>query len=168
MLAESAGADVTLWARSEGEAAALRSEGENRRFLPNVKLPPSINITSSSSKAFNESDLVIIAVPSNSMRANIRSVKDSISHSTVIVSATKGLEINSGKRMTQVLEEELQDRPDTRLCALSGPNLVSEIVAGKPSSSVIASSNQSIAIQVQSLLTSSKFRLYTNSDIIGV
>ena len=168
ILAESTGADVALWARSKGEAAVLQSEGENRRFLPNVKLSPRINITSSSSEAFSESDLVLIAVPSNSMRTNIRSVKNSISHSTIVVSATKGLEINSGKRMTQVLDEELHDIPDIHLGALSGPNLVSEIVAGKPSSSVIASPDQSVAVQVQSLLTSSSFRLYTNLDIIGV
>ena len=167
IIAARAGVDVGLWARTAAEADAIRSTGENRRFLPGVKLPGGVNVTSSPSEALGEAGVVIVAVPSRTMRANARAVKDAVSASCVVVSATKGLEIDSGKRMSEVLAEEL---PQVRenLCALSGPNLAPEIVAGKLSSTVVASASQEAADRVQALLTSPRFRVYTNRDIVGV
>ncbi len=162
-----AGADAGLWARTQAEADEILSDGENRRRLPGVKLPPGVSVTASPGEALGGVDLVIIAVPSQTMRTNARAVKDAIAPSAVVVSATKGLEIDSGKRMSEVLAEEL---PHVRgsLCALSGPNLAGEIVAGKPTSTVVASASQEAADRVQAVLTSPLFRVYTNNDIVGV
>jgi glycerol-3-phosphate dehydrogenase (NAD(P)+) len=102
------------------------------------------------------------------MRTNARAIRDSIHGSAVIVSATKGLELGSGKRMSEVLAEELPSRFYPRICSLSGPNLANEIVVGKPSMTVVASANIGAAEHAQSLITSSLFRVYTNADIIGV
>ena len=98
IIAAWAGADVALWARTSAEADAIRNTGENRRLLPGVKLPPGVGVTSSPAEALGEAELVIVAVPSRTMRANARAVKDTIGASSVVVSATKGLEIDSGKR----------------------------------------------------------------------
>ncbi len=160
--------DVYLWARSEDEAAQLRSAGENSRFLPGSRFPASLTVTASAEEAFSDSELVIIAVPSASLRANARAISDSVGDSTIVVSATKGLEVGSGKRMSQILEKELPPAHSPRVCALSGPNLAQEIVQGKPSSTVVASRNDEAAKHAQALLTSARFRVYTNTDIIGV
>ena len=167
IIAARAGADATLWARTQAEADEIRRTGENRALLPGVKLPAGVGVTASPHEALDGAELVIIAVPSRTMRSNVRAVKDAIAPSTVVVSATKGLEMDSGKRMSEVLAEEL---PHVRrnLCALSGPNLAGEIVAGKLSSTVVASDSREAAGRVQSLLTSPLFRVYTNSDVIGV
>ena len=167
IIAARAGVDVSLWARTQAEADEIRRAGENRLLLPGIELPPGVNVTASPGEALDGVDLAIIAVPSQTMRANARAVKDAVAPSTVVVSATKGLEIDSGKRMSEVLTEELPHVSEG-LCALSGPNLAGEIVAGKPTSTVVASASQEAADRVQAVLTSPLFRVYTNSDIVGV
>ena len=160
--------DVSLWARSEQEADQLRTAGENRRFVPGQPFPMDLQVTASADEAFGDAAMAIIAVPSRSLRANARAIRDSLADSTVVVSATKGLELGSGRRMSQILEEELPSSLHDHICALSGPNLAQEIVRGKPSSTVVASHNEDAAKHAQRLLTSTRFRVYTNTDIIGV
>ncbi len=167
IIAGRAGVDVSLWARTQAEADEIRRAGENRRLLPGIELPPGVNVTASPGEALRGAELVVIAVPSQTMRANARAVREAIAPSTVVVSATKGLEIDSGKRMSEVLAVELPQVRES-LCALSGPNLAGEIVAGKPTSTVVASASQDAADRVQAVLTSPLFRVYTNSDIVGV
>ena len=160
--------DVSLWARTEKEAAQLRADGENRRFLPGARFPMDLQVTASKDEAFGDAEMVIIAVPSRTFRENVRAIRGSVGDSTVVVSATKGLELGSGKRMTQLIEEELPPSFHEGICSLSGPNLASEIIQGKPASTVVASSNEEAARRAQALLTSNRFRVYTNTDIVGV
>ena len=162
------GLDVYLWARTEEEATQLRAQGQNARFVPGVGFPPSLTVTASTDEAFDDAGLVIIAVPSRALRENVREVRDSLRDSTVLVSATKGLELGTGKRMSQVLEEELPPSMHSCICALSGPNLAAEIIQEKPSSTVVASPNEDAAREAQNIITSPRFRVYTNGDIIGV
>ena len=162
------GLDVWLWARTEDEAAQLRTDGENRRFFPGAPFPPGLHVTASKDEELGDATLVIVAVPSRALRANIRAVRDSVGKSTIMVSAAKGLELDSGKRMSQIMMEELPTSLHPGVCALSGPNLAAEIMEGKPSSTVVASPNSDAARKAQTLLTSSRFRVYTNTDIIGV
>lgn len=163
-----AGLEVNLWTRTEDEAERLRADGENRRFLPGVPLPDGIAITSSADDAFGDVEAALIVVPSRTLRANARAIGEHIASSAVVVSATKGLELGTGKRMSEILAEELPEQLVGSICSLSGPNLAPEICQGKPSSTVIASPNQAAAELVQSLISSSGFRVYTNGDIIGV
>ena len=162
------GLDLRLWARTEEEAAQLRSQGENTRFVPGIKFPPNLMVTASTDDAFHQADLVVIAVPSQTLRDNARKVRDSLNHSSVVVCATKGLEQDTGNRMSQILEEELPSPLHPGICALSGPNLAGEIIEGKPSTTVVASRNPDAAERAQALITSPRFRVYTNDDIVGV
>ena len=162
------GVTVCLWARDEEEATRLHSGRENLRFVPGAKFPPTLAVTSSIDEALFEAELVIVAVPSGAMRENLRRIGGSLKDSAVVVSATKGLELGTGKRMSQLMEEELSPALQTRLCALSGPNLAREIMGNKPSSTVVASANGSAARSAQGLINSSLFRVYTNDDIVGV
>lgn len=162
------GMDVCLWARTQNEAANLLSNGQNQRFLPDVPFPPNLCISSDNDEAFSDRDLVVVAVPSKSFRDNIKMVSQSLNGSTILVSATKGLESMSGKRMTQILLEELNSEISRDICALSGPNLAKEIIQGEPSSTVVASDSLLTAQKVQSLITSPKFRVYWSTDLAGV
>ena len=159
---------VRLLARTEEEAARLREAGEHTQRLPGYPFPPSLSVTGDPADALSNATAVIFAVPSNSLRENARGLAPYLGDAPLVVSASKGLERDTTKRMSQVLAEELPDAAAAGLCALSGPNLAREIVAGLPSSAVIASANPEAAQQVQELLNSSSFRVYTNSDILGV
>ena len=101
------GLDVALWARSEAEAARIRKDGQNVRFVPGVEFPPCMSVTSSADEALGDAELAIMAVPSSTLRDNVVRVRDALGASTVVVSATKGLEVGTGKRISQMLEEEL-------------------------------------------------------------
>jgi len=162
------GVDVCLLARADDEAEELERERENLRFLPGAKFPPGLHVDASRDRALAGVDIVIIAVPSRSMRENARAVRDFLPPSAVVVSATKGLERGSAKRMSQILVEELPAGHHDRICALSGPNLAHEIVQGKPSTTVVASPNEDAVKRAQSVLNSPSFRVYTNTDIVGV
>ena len=168
ILGARAGQEVNLWTRTEDEAERLRADGENHRFLPGIPLPDGITVTSSADDAFGDVEIVLIVVPSRTLRANARAIGGHIAPSAVVVSATKGLELSTRKRMSEILAEELPEQFADKICCMSGPNLAAEICQGKPSSTVIASSSLANVKHVQSLISSSGFRIYTNSDIIGV
>lgn len=159
--------DVSQWARTDHEAREITSKGFNPR-LPDVKLPENFNVTSDPYEAFASADLIIIASTSESFRENVRRVASYFNRESLLVTATKGLELDSCLRMSQILQEECSQGSQDLICALSGPNLASEILEGKPSTSVIASQSQSSAIKAQSIIGFEGFRIYTSDDITGV
>ena len=162
------GVDVCLWARTEAEASALESARENARFLPGVPFPASLSVSASPHAALSDADLVLVVVPSRTFRANARRVRDAIAPDAIMVSATKGIEAGTGRRMSEVLADELPSGMHGGICALSGPNLSREIIGGKPASTVVASANPDAARAAQSVINSNLFRVYTNTDIVGV
>ncbi|MCY4528617.1 MAG: NAD(P)-dependent glycerol-3-phosphate dehydrogenase [Chloroflexi bacterium] len=162
------GHTVRLHARSEEEAARLRLANENSQYLPGASFHPSMQITHDPTEALGGADLTILAVPSNTLRQNVKKVGEYIDNETVIVSAVKGLEIETGSRMSEVIRQEFDGSATTPICALSGPNLAREIIRGKLSSTVVASPDEDAAKKAQAILNSSVFRVYTNTDIIGV
>ena len=157
-----------MLARTESEANTLTTDGRNSRFLPNSAFPESLTVTSLTKIALSKSDLVIIAVPSDRFRDNIRLIRDHLNPGTVLLSATKGLELPTAQRMSQVMQDELPIGLHPGICVLSGPNLAKEIVQGKPASTVIASQNIASARRSQVTLMSANFRVYTSTDIQGV
>ncbi len=161
------GHDVRLLARTDAEAAALESRRENARFVPGFTFPDSMRARADT-RAFISADLAIFAVPSHTLRQNVRKIAAHIPRDCIIVSAVKGLELNTGRRMSQILRDELPRGSLRNVCALSGPNLAAEIVRGMPAPTVIASLNVEAALEAQLIMNSSVFRVYTNDDIIGV
>jgi len=150
------GAAVKLWARSEAEAKELN---QGRR---------SYSSTSHIGEALNGADLTIWAVPSQKLRQNVSQAKDYLTNSMLLMSAAKGLEVNSGKRMSQVLAEEIAPSLRGQICVLSGPNLAKEIAKAIPAASVIAAQDISLAERARELMESPKFFLSTSADVIGV
>jgi glycerol-3-phosphate dehydrogenase (NAD(P)+) len=162
------GVGVRLWARSAQEAARLRQDGEHTLRLPGQHFPSCLTVTSSLAEALQGAVAVVFAVPSNSLRQNARLTAPHFTDAPLVISACKGLERATSKRMSQVLAEELPQRLVGRICALSGPNLAREIVAGIPASTVMASSDPRSAQEAQRLFNSPTFRVYTNADMAGV
>lgn len=162
------GSDVALWARTEEEASALRQAGENPRLPPGSTFPPGLSVTSSLEDAAPTADMVVVSVPSRSLRENMRAVRPHLANGTIVLSATKGLEIESARRMSEVMAEELPEQLHERIAVLSGPNLAREIVRGMPASTVIASHSEDVALRAQELFMSPVFRVYTNGDVVGV
>ena len=162
------GVPVSLLTRSEPEAQTLTSQGRNARFLPDAPFPDSLSVTSEPESALRQSSLVIIAVPSDRMRENVQRIESHLQPGAIILSATKGLELPTAQRMSQVLEDELPANLHSGICVLSGPNLAKEIVQGKLASTVIASQAPDAAETAQAALMSNNFRVYTSSDVLGV
>ncbi len=161
------GNEATLWARSTPEAERLQSARENRRLLPGATFPDGLNVTSDAAECFGDSDIVVVSVPSVTMRQNLQVVAASIGPNTAVLCATKGVEVSSGKRMTQLVVEEL-NAEEQQVGMLSGPNLAPEIAAGKPASATVAFEREETAQLVQEALNDQLFRIYTSTDVVGV
>jgi glycerol-3-phosphate dehydrogenase (NAD(P)+) len=162
------GLTTHLLARTTEEGARLNEARENTRFLPGQPFPPHLHVTADAEQALDRCDMLLMVVPSQTMRANIRAIKPFVRGNPIIVSGAKGLELGTLLRMTEVLAEELGEDCKDRLAAISGPNLAREIVAGKPATTVIGSTNPEVAARAQELLMGGRFRVYTNPDLIGV
>ncbi len=163
------GLPVTVWARTEREALALEHNGPDIQRLPeDFKMPPHLSVTSSLSQALENASAVVLAVPSQTMRQNIKLVSPHLTRRMLIISATKGLEIGSGKRMSQIIAEEVNPKFAANICVLSGPNLAWEILHGLPAVTVIAAEKEFKAKKALKLLSSPTFCIYTNTDVIGV
>ncbi|MFH1485571.1 MAG: NAD(P)H-dependent glycerol-3-phosphate dehydrogenase [Chloroflexota bacterium] len=160
------GMEVCLLARTQEEAARLNRDRENRRLLPGVAFPRGLSATASLGSV--EAEVAILAVPSQAMRNTVRRIANEIGEPVLILSVAKGLEVETTRRMSQVLEEELAPRLRGRICVLSGPNLSAEILRGLPAATVVASRDLAVAEQAQELLMSPLFRVYTSTDVIGV
>jgi glycerol-3-phosphate dehydrogenase (NAD(P)+) len=161
------GLQVWLWARTEPEAEELRRKGPDPESSQGP-LPPHLFVTTRLEEALDEARAVVLAVPSQSMRQNIQMVAAHIDRSMLVLSAAKGLEMSSGKRMSQVIAEEIHPRLRPNICALSGPNLAQEVLRGLPAATVAAAEDGSVARRVQRMLTTPNLCVFTNTDIIGV
>jgi glycerol-3-phosphate dehydrogenase (NAD(P)+) len=160
--------DIWLWARTEKEAASLRENGPDRARFSGVTLPETVHVTSQIGEAMKDAAAVILAVPSTTMRQNILVVAKHLTKSTVLVSAAKGLEAGTNKRMSQVMAEEINPRFVGNICALSGPNLAREVMQDLPAAAVVAADDRNTARKAQRLLSRPNFCVFTNSDVIGV
>ncbi|WP_127530770.1 NAD(P)H-dependent glycerol-3-phosphate dehydrogenase [Paenibacillus kobensis] len=161
------GFDVSVWTRSESQAAEMNSTHMNSKYLPNCTLPHSLNATASMSEALSGAELVLFSAPSSAMRDVARQAAPFLLPEALIVHATKGFEADTLNRMTTVLSEEL-GRPEDSLVVLSGPSHAEEVAKRQPTTVVVASSDQQKAEQAQDAFINSYFRVYTNPDLIGV
>jgi len=160
---------VKLWTRNKETAEKLNQARENTTYLPGFRFPSRLSATNSMEEAMDKADLVIFAVPAQSMRRNVREVSHYLNNSSLIISATKGLEVGSGKRMSQVIAEEVDARLQlSNICVLSGPNMAQEAAQGLLSVTVIAAPNVAVAEKAKRLINSNHFYVFTSTDVIGV
>ena len=158
------GCDVKLWARRNELSRKIESEKENKQYLPGIKIPNNVIATSFLEEAVPSSEMIIVAVPSEFFRHVIKGIRP-YHTSQIILSVTKGIEHHSGKRMSQVIKDEI---PKARIAVLSGPNHAEEVSAKMPAASVVASKDMRTADAVSEALATPYFKLYRLNDVTGV
>jgi glycerol-3-phosphate dehydrogenase (NAD(P)+) len=162
------GTHVKLWTRTGEEANKLNKEKENTTFLPDFHFPFRLWATSSVEEAIEGAAAVILAVPAQSVRQNIQLIGNYLADSVPIVSASKGLELDTNKRMSQVIAEEIAPHLQPNICVLSGPSIAQEAAMESHSAVVIAANNIAVAEKVQQVMSQSCFCTFTTTDVIGV
>ena len=159
-----AGNDVTIWTRRQ-ELADQISAGRNTDYLPDHELPASISGTTDPLEAVDGADIVVLSVPSQSLRDNLAGWGDVLGD-RVVVSLMKGVELGTTKRMSEVIAEA-GGVPTERIAVVSGPNLAKEIVQRQPAATVVACPDESAADRVAAATATSYFRPYTSPDLVG-
>lgn len=161
-----AGRDVILWARRQPVAETIRAERRNPEYLPDVLLPSRVTATGDAAEAITGAELVVLAVPSQTLRGNLAEWTGHLHPDATLVSLMKGIELGTTKRMSEVIVETAGVAAD-RVVVVSGPNLAPEIAAEQPAATVVACTDSARATLVQRSITTPYFRPYTNDDVIG-
>jgi glycerol-3-phosphate dehydrogenase (NAD(P)+) len=159
------GLSVNLWSVFSDNADIMKSRRENIKFLPGINLPDNISITDDIKFAIADSIAVVIAIPSKYLRKTISRLRGSEFQSKILISVVKGIEGQSFKRPSEIIKDELGN---INIAALSGPTIAREIADDLPASCVVSSSKRDIAIAVQDMFTTERFRVYTSEDTVGV
>ncbi|HKC64083.1 MAG TPA: NAD(P)H-dependent glycerol-3-phosphate dehydrogenase, partial [Pyrinomonadaceae bacterium] len=167
IVAGRAGANVRLWSRNRDVVEAVNQRRVNSVYLASYEIPPGVEATCEMSRALSEAEIVLLAAPSHVTRELLTRMLPNAREEMVFVSATKGIEIESGKRMSEVVRDVLNERFRPRFVALSGPSFAQEVVAGHPTAIVAASDNPEDAKLVQAGLSFQNLRIYTNTDVVG-
>ncbi len=162
------GIDVTLIARNQDEAVKFKNHRFHSPKMEEIIFPKSVSVSADASLALDQAEALILAVPSQTMRDNVRAVAKHLKKPVLVISAAKGLELSTTKRMSEVIAEEIDRDIKSRICVLSGPNLYREILSGLPACSVLAAERDDIARKAQRLLNASNFSVFIQHDVIGV
>jgi glycerol-3-phosphate dehydrogenase (NAD(P)+) len=161
-----AGCEVMLHARRPELAKSITEDGENRDYLPGVRLPAAVRATADAGEALLDAEVVVLAVPSQSLRGNLTDWCPLLPGDATLLSLMKGIELGSTKRMSEVIREVTGAGTD-RVAALSGPNLAREIAEEQPAATVIACPDTDRAARLQAACHTRYFRPYTNPDMVG-
>lgn len=159
------GFDVTVWGVFPDYITLLKEQHENIKFLPGVKIPEKVKLTSSLGEALRGKELVVLAVPSQFMRGVLMMVKMEDVSGKAFVSVTKGIENSTLKRMSEIINEVLGKQ---KVAVLSGPTIALEVANGVPTTAVVSSEDAIFAKTVQDIFMTDRFRVYAANDVIGV
>ena len=157
------GHNVTAWSKYQEEIDAIMNDGEHKRLLPGVIVPPTIRLTTDIN-CVSDCDILVFAIPSKFVREVAQKVKSYVKKDTIVVNVGKGFEENTDKRLSQVLKEEL---PDNRIAVLTGPSHAEEIGRNVPTTIVVSSEDEDSMMYLQETLQNDRFRIYRNSDLVG-
>ncbi len=168
VLLASKGHEVLLWAHRPEFARALEAERENKRYLKGVMFPPSLHVVEGLHDVVREAEIVVTAVPSQALRQTAEAFADVSLEGKIIVNVAKGIELKTGKRMSQVLLETLPGLTPSQVAALYGPSHAEEVAHEQPTTVVACSCSEETARRVQDAFHTRLFRVYVNTDLIGV
>jgi glycerol-3-phosphate dehydrogenase (NAD(P)+) len=161
------GITTTLWEHRPERALEMQQKRENTLFLPDIRFTDSLQITSNIEEAVSRKDILVLVTPSQRMRENVRLLASHLGKETLLVNASKGIEVGSLKRMSEVIAEEISGSQG-RIATLSGPNLSREVAQQKPTAAVVAAIEHDVAVRVRDLFTTTHLRIYSSRDLIGV
>ena len=159
-----AGNDVLLWGRSEEVIAEINNSHTNTKYLGKHELPKSLAATTDLKSAFEFSDVYVLAIPAQQLRATLNEWKPNFSAASTIVSTLKGIEISTQMRMTEVIEDVLGPH---KVAIITGPNLADELVLRQPAGAVAAAPTMELAESVRGLFRTPYYRVYTSVDVMG-
>jgi glycerol-3-phosphate dehydrogenase (NAD(P)+) len=162
------GHDVSLWARDADLIGAIARDRRNPRFLKEVEVPAGIRPTTDLAAALDGAEMVIIAVPSHAVREVMGQAAPWLPREAILVSAVKGIELDTGKTMDAVIAEVVPAAHHPRIAVLSGPSFAKEVAQHKPTVVTIACREEAYAIAVQNYLSCPWFRCYSETDVLGV
>lgn len=165
LIAGRAGHEVQIWSRNTSVVNSINSEHINSAYLTGTVLPGNVQATSEIPAAFAGADFVILAAPSHATRTLLNVMKMALPKASIIVSATKGIEIASGKRISEIVREVIGG--SIPFVCLSGPSFAKEVVESHPTAIVAASEDAESRLLVQAELSHQNLRIYTNDDVIG-
>ncbi len=167
VVAARAGHEVQLWARNPEVVDSINRDHVNSVYLTGTPVPPSVRATADITAVMDGAELVILAAPSHATRGLLTAVVPSLTPEVIVVSATKGIEIETGKRISQVVDEIVPEAARPRFVCLSGPSFAKEVVEGHPTAIVASSQDSEAGSIVQSELSFENLRIYTNNDVVG-
>ncbi len=159
---------VSLWARDVSLARSIQETRVNSRYLSQAILPNLVSVTGDIEEAVSSARVVVLAVPSHGMRTIVRHLKNYLKDDAILVSLAKGIEMNTMMRMSEVIAEEVPSILRENIAVLSGPNHAEEVSRKIPSATVVSAFKREIALKLQPIFMTSYFRVYTNSDMVGV
>lgn len=161
------GHDLTIWSFDKKEAEELKKTRQNKTKLPNILLPEDVKVTDDLREAVDDKNILILAVPSKAIRSVSKSLKNIIKDNQIIVNVAKGLEEDTLKTMTDIIEEELKDK-NPKVAVLSGPSHAEEVGKGIPTTCVVSAHNKELTLYLQNIFMNPSFRVYTSPDMLGV
>ncbi len=169
VLARRGGHTITLWSHTRVVAETIEQTRENTIYLPGLRIPETVRVTTRLEEAVGPAEILILAVPAEHLRGICRNMAPLLSRDQLIVNATKGIEDDTYLRMTQVMSEVLAKQALDLPCGvLSGPSFAQEVGAGSPTAITIAACDPALATRVQEEFAGPTLRLYTNNDVVGV
>ena len=167
IVAARAGHEVQLWSHNPAVVQSINSEHLNPRYLTESRIPDTVRALDNINEAIETSELVILAAPSHATRELLVAMTPTLRTDTIIASATKGIEIETGKRISQIVAAVVPQAVRPRFVSLSGPSFAKEVAANHPTAIVAASEDRDASRIVQSALSFENFRIYTNDDVVG-
>ena len=167
-LLASKGFTVDLWVFENEVKNQIMETGENKIFLPGIKLCANLRPTNDIARSVSGKNIVVVVVPSHLMREVTLKITNDVSKETVVVTASKGIENKTHLTMTGVLKETLPEIPRQRFAAISGPSFAREVAKNLPTVVTVASEDIKVAALAQRVFATPKFRVYTSEDLIGV
>ena len=165
IIAARAGHNVNLWSRDAEVVKSINQDRVNAKYLSFAPVPANVNATSELAEVLQDASLILFAAPSHAARELFASISPFVGEGATIVSVSKGIEIETGKRISEIAKDVI-GRPHSFVC-LSGPSFAKEVVAGHPTAIVAASKDAAAARTVQNDLSFENLRIYTNTDVIG-
>lgn len=166
LVLNSKGHSVNLWMRRKEQYDEIMKSGENHKYLPGICIPKDIKLFfNDATKAIKNSDIIVLAVPTQKVREIVKNIKLHIKSNQIIVNVAKGIEEKTQLRISEIIDEQLPQQP---YAVLSGPSHAEEVAKDMPTTIVVASNERRIAEYVQEVFITSTFRVYTNPDVAGV
>ena len=167
IIAARAGHDVRLWSRNEEVVRSINRNRVNNLYLDRSTVPSGVRATVEVGESLDDAEIVILAAPSHATRSVLDRTRPFLKRDLMVVSATKGIEIETGKRISELVKEVIGERFSSQFVCLSGPSFAREVVEDHPTAIVAASENLEISRTVQTELSFGNLRIYTNDDVIG-